>query len=98
MIDVIHVKNRDAKIAAYGNLGSGAGSVVGAPDSWLKGRGFESLQQRRENFLLQGQLSVLTRSIPVLPQQHIKDPGHSAKSAGGRLQLNTHARMWLCMK
>ena len=26
------------------------------------------------------------RSTPVL-----KDPGHSAKSAGGRLQLNTHA-------
>ena len=31
------------------------------------------------------------RSIPVLPQWHVKDPGHSAKSAGGRLQLNTHA-------
>ena len=30
------------------------------------------------------------RSTPVLPQQHVKDPGHSAKSAGGRLQLNTH--------
>ena len=30
-------------------------------------------------------------STPVLPQQHIKDPGHSARSAGGRLQLNTHA-------
>ena len=27
----------------------------------------------------------------VLLQQHVKDPGHSAKSAGGRLQLNTHA-------
>ena len=31
------------------------------------------------------------RYTPVLPQQHVKDPGHSAKSAGGRLQLNTHA-------
>ena len=30
------------------------------------------------------------RSTPVLPQQHVKDPGHSAKSAGDRLQLNTH--------
>ena len=30
------------------------------------------------------------RSTPVLPQQHVKNPGHSAKSAGGRLQLNTH--------
>ena len=29
-------------------------------------------------------------STPVLPQQHVKDPDHSAKSAGARLQLNTH--------
>ena len=38
---------------------------------------------------------------PVLPQQYLKDPAHSAESAGGRLQLNTHAlfiHMWLCMK
>ena len=37
-------------------------------------------------------------STPVL---HIKDSGHSAISAGGRLQLNTQVytlRMWLCMK
>ena len=27
---------------------------------------------------------------PMLPQSHIKDPGHSAKSAYGRLHLNTH--------
>ena len=27
------------------------------------------------------------RSTPVLPQWHVKDPGHSAKSAGGRLRL-----------
>ena len=26
---------------------------------------------------------------PVLPQWHVKDPGHSAKSADGRSQLNT---------
>ena len=31
------------------------------------------------------------RSTPVLPQSHVKDPGYSAKSAGGRLQLNMHA-------
>ena len=31
------------------------------------------------------------RSTPVLPQKHIKDPSHSAKSAGGRLKLNTSA-------
>ena len=29
-------------------------------------------------------------STLVLPQQHVKDPGHSAKRAGGRLQLKTH--------
>ena len=26
----------------------------------------------------------------MLPQWHVKDPGHSAKSAGGRLHLDTH--------
>ena len=26
----------------------------------------------------------------MLPQWHVKDPGHSAKSADGRLQINTH--------
>ena len=30
------------------------------------------------------------RSTPVLPQWYAKDPGHSAKSAGGRLHLNMH--------
>ena len=30
------------------------------------------------------------RSTPTLPQEHVKDAGHSAKSAGGRLQTNTH--------
>ena len=29
-------------------------------------------------------------STPILQQWHIKDPGHSAKSVGGRLHLNTH--------
>ena len=33
------------------------------------------------------------RSDPVLPQWHVKDPGHSAKSAGGRLHLNTHTAL-----
>ena len=27
------------------------------------------------------------RSTPVLPQWHVQDPGHFAKSAGGRLHL-----------
>ena len=41
--------------------------------NYSKGRGFESLQERRENFPLQGQLSCADsyfgiRSTPVLPQ------------------------------
>ena len=30
-------------------------------------------------------------SVPphVLPQWHVKDPGHSAKSAGGRIHMHT---------
>ena len=35
-------------------------------------------------------LLIGVRSTPVLPQWHVKDLGHSAKSAGGRLHLNTH--------
>ena len=33
---------------------------------------------------------VSIRSTPVLPQEHENDPGHSTKSAGGKLQINTH--------
>ena len=29
-------------------------------------------------------------STPMLPQWHVKDPGHSAKSVGGRLHLSMH--------
>ena len=52
----------------HAKVGGGDSSVVRAPDSWLKGRGFESLLERRENFLLHGQLSVLTLiSVSVPP-------------------------------
>ena len=48
--------------------GGGDSSVLRAPDSWLKGHGFESLQERRDNFLIQGRLSVLTLiSVSVAP-------------------------------
>ena len=33
-------------------------------------------------------------STPVLLQRHVKDPGHSAKSAGGRLHLNRHTSLF----
>ena len=38
------------------------------------------------------------RSAPVLPLQHVKDPWHSAKSTGVRLQLNTHAPYVCCFE
>ena len=72
------------------------GLLVRAPDLLSKGCEFESRQERLENFLLQGQLCVLTlircvRPIPVLSHWHVKDPGHSAKSAGGSY---TYTRMY----
>ena len=41
------------------------------------------------NFLCSYSVSVAPPCYLLL-QWHIKDPGHSAKSAGGRLHLNTH--------
>ena len=48
----------DNKSCSY--MGSGDSSVVRAPDSLLKGCAFEPLQEWQENFLLLGQLSLLT--------------------------------------
>ena len=51
--------------------GGGDSSVVRAPDSWLKGRGFESLLERRENFpgsTFCADSYFGIRSTPVLPQ------------------------------
>ena len=49
-------------------LENGNSSAVRVPDSWSKDRGNESWQERLENFLLQGQLSVLTLiSVSVPP-------------------------------
>ena len=69
------------------------GQLVGrVPDSWLKGGEFESQQEWQDNFSSQEwTLCALIRCLfhlPMLPQWHIKDPSHSAKSAGGRLLLN----------
>ena len=48
-------KRSDTRMTA----GGGDSSVVRAPDSWLKGRGFESLLERRENFLLFSRVDFL---------------------------------------
>ena len=74
--------------------GSGDSSVVRAPDSWLKGCRFQSLQERQENFYSRVNFLcwLLFRYLfrPHVIAVALKRPGHSAKSAGGRLQLNTH--------
>ena len=64
------------------------------PDSWSKGCQFDpgrsggTIFFSRVSFVCW--LSVGVRSIPVLPQWHVKDPGLSVISAGGWLHLNTH--------
>ena len=65
---------------------TGNSLLVRAPDSWSKGYEFESQQERRENFVIQSTLCAeshsVSRSTPVLhvlPQWHVKDPGHFAK-------------------
>ena len=66
------------------------------PDLRWKGIRFESRPERRQFFSSPGSIFSADsyfgiHSTPVLPQQHVQDPGHSAKSEGGRLQLDTLA-------
>ena len=75
------------------NRGSGEDSSEVARRT--RGRGFDSRQERREKFLLEDRLSVLTLiSVSVPPRvttvtknkKTKKDPGLSAKNAGGRFK------------
>ena len=87
-------------------MGSGDSSVVRAPDSWLKSRGFESLvQERRENFLLQGRLSVLTLLFrypfhPRVTAVARKRPRSFCPKCRWQVTAKRACplRMWLCMK
>ena len=71
------------------NVG-GDSSVVRAPDSWLRGRGFESLQDWWENFLFHPCVTAVARK---------RSRSFCQKC---RWQVTAkHAytlRMWLCMK
>ena len=79
------------------SAGNGDSSVVRVPDSRSKGRGFESLQERLENFLLQGQHSVLTLISVSVPPPCYRNRRKRSRSfckkvqVAARLQLNTHA-------
>ena len=87
MLD-IEVRKLDCDCGDWLLRGVGDSSVVRVSDSRLKGPGFESLQERLENFLPQGLLFRYTFHSRVARK---KGPGHSARSAGGRLHLDTHA-------
>ena len=82
----------------------GDSTVVRAPDSWLKSRGFKSLQERRENFLLQGRLSVLALisvSVPPRVTAVARKRSRSFCQTCGWQVTAKHVytlRMWLCMK
>jgi len=80
----------------------GDSSVVKAPDSWLKGRGFESLLEWRENFLLQGRLSVLTLISVSIPPLCYRSSTKKIPVILPKVQVTAkHAYtlcMWLCMK
>ena len=75
-------------------IGSHNSLLVRVLDSWSKGCELESWQGWQEIFLLHSQLCVLTFILcpvqPLLLQWRVKDPSHSAKSAGSGLHLNRH--------
>ena len=87
-------------------LGSRDSSVVRVPDSWIKGCRFKSLQKRRETFLLQGQLSVLTLfQYPFHP--HVTVTAIACKRSWSfcrkcRWQISAKhtctLHVWLCVK
>ena len=54
----------------------------------------DAYEERRDFFFSSPELNFCVDSysvsvLPALAQWHVKDPDHSAKSAGGRLHLNT---------
>ena len=86
------------------NNRGGDSSVVRAPDSWLKSRGFESLQEWWVNFLLQGRLSVLTLISVSIPPRVTAVARKRSRSFCQKCRWQVTAkhtytlRMWLCVK
>ena len=87
------VENRNFRPCIH-LCGSRDSLLVGAPDSWSKSFEFESGRSGRRIFFSRVNLVCWlvfgVYSTPVLLQWHVKDHGHSAESAGGRLHLTTH--------
>ena len=55
---------------------------------WILAGAVRKLSSPESTLCADSLLSV--RSTPMLPQWHVKDPGHSAQSADDKLHLNTH--------
>ena len=84
------------------SIESRSSSMVRALDSWLKGCGFKSLQEWRDSFLLQGQLSVPTLILVSVPPPCYRNSTYKILVILPKVQVTAkHAcilRMWLCMK
>ena len=82
----------------------GDSSVVRAPDSWSKGHGFESLQERRENFLLQGHFLCWLLFRYLFHPRVTTVARKRSRSFCQKCRWQVTAkhiytlRMWLCMK
>ena len=96
-------KNKQTRNQKHQHRG-GDSSVVRAPDSWLKGRGFESLLERLENFFSRVDfLCWLLFRYPFHPRVTTVARKRSRSFCQKcRWQVTAkHAytlRMWLCMK
>ena len=67
--------------------------LIRSPKLWSKGCEFESRQERQIFFSPESTLCAVSfgvRFTPVLPQWHVKDPGHPAICTDGGLYLNAH--------
>ena len=88
--------------------GSRDSLLVRAPDSWSKGREFEARRKRRENFLLQSQLCMLTLircpfhpRVTVVARKSFRPFCQKCKVAGYTVTLilpwpNEVGMGWLC--
>ena len=96
---------REARNMPVVCTGAGDSSVVRAPDSWSKGHGFESLQERREKFSSPGSTSCgwLLFRCPFHPRVTAvarKRPRSFCQKCRWQVTAK-HAYtlcMWLCMK
>ena len=93
----MYIMSEGAGIACWSERRTRDRKVASSNPGWSGGRIFFC----RVNFVCWLLFGV--RSTPMLPQWHVKDPGHSAKSAGGRLHLSMHTPLtqqswsWLTM-